>query len=36
MSKRDLFVELSTSLSEAKEHSEGKLTLKTERTSHCG
>jgi len=29
MSKRDLFTELSTSLSEAKEHSEVKLTLKT-------
>jgi putative transcriptional regulator len=29
MSKRDLFAELSTSLNEAKEHSEGKLTLKT-------
>jgi putative transcriptional regulator len=29
MSKRDLFTELSTALNEAKEHSEGKLTLKT-------
>ena len=29
MSKRDLFAELTTSLNEAKEHSEGKLTLKT-------
>ena len=29
MSKRDLFAELSASLSEAKTHSEGKLTLKT-------
>jgi putative transcriptional regulator len=29
MSKRDLFSELSTALSEAKEHSEGKLTLRT-------
>jgi putative transcriptional regulator len=29
MSKRDLFAELSTALNEAKEHSEGKLTLKT-------
>ena len=29
MSKRDLFAELATSLNEAKEHSEGKLTLKT-------
>jgi putative transcriptional regulator len=29
MSKRHLFAELTTSLSEVKEHSEGKLTLKT-------
>ena len=29
MSKRNLFSELSSSLSEAKKHSEGKLTLKT-------
>ena len=29
MSKRDLFAELTTSLNEAKDHSEGKLTLKT-------
>jgi putative transcriptional regulator len=29
MSKRDLFSELSTSLVEAKQHSEGKLTLRT-------
>ena len=29
MSKRDLFAELTTSLNEAKNHSEGKLTLKT-------
>ncbi|MFC3853207.1 helix-turn-helix domain-containing protein [Salinispirillum marinum] len=29
MSKRDLFAELSSALVEAKEHSEGKLTLKT-------
>ena len=29
MSKRDLFEELSTALNEAKQHSEGKLTLKT-------
>jgi|TARA_B110000240_G_scaffold179819_1_gene210348 putative transcriptional regulator len=29
MSNRDLFTELSSSLVEAKEHSEGKLTLKT-------
>ena len=29
ISKRDLFAELTTSLSEEKEHSEGKLTLKT-------
>lgn len=29
MSKRDLFTELTTALSEAKEHSVGKLTLKT-------
>ena len=29
MSKRDLFSELSTALSEAKQHSEGKLTLRT-------
>jgi len=29
MSKRNLFSELSLSLSEAKEHSKGKLTLKT-------
>ncbi|WP_428357221.1 helix-turn-helix domain-containing protein [Methyloprofundus sp.] len=29
MSKRNLFSELSVSLSEAKKHSEGKLTLKT-------
>jgi putative transcriptional regulator len=29
MSKRDLFSELSTALTEAKQHSEGKLTLRT-------
>ena len=29
MSKRDLFEELSTALNEAKQHSEGRLTLKT-------
>lgn len=29
MSKRDLFAELNSALVEAKEHSEGKLTLKT-------
>jgi putative transcriptional regulator len=29
MSNRDLFLELSSALVEAKEHSEGKLTLKT-------
>ena len=29
MSKRDLFAELTTSLNEAKQHSKGKLTLKT-------
>ncbi|MCG7490655.1 transcriptional regulator [Vibrio sp. Of14-4] len=29
MSNRDLFAELSSALSEAKQHSEGKLTLKT-------
>jgi putative transcriptional regulator len=29
MSKRDLFTELTTALNEAKNHSEGKLTLKT-------
>ena len=29
MSKRDLFAELTTSLNEVKNHSEGKLTLKT-------
>ncbi|HAS8291322.1 TPA: transcriptional regulator, partial [Vibrio vulnificus] len=29
MSNRDLFAELSSALVEAKEHSEGKLTLKT-------
>ncbi len=29
MSNRDLFAELSSSLAEAKQHSEGKLTLKT-------
>ncbi len=29
MSNRDLFTELSTALTEAKQHSEGKLTLKT-------
>lgn len=31
MSNRDLFAELSSALVEAKEHSEGKLTLKTHR-----
>lgn len=34
MSKRDLFVELSTSLTEAKQHSGGKLTLKTHTTEN--
>jgi putative transcriptional regulator len=29
MSKRNLFSELSSALSEAKQHSEGKLTLRT-------
>ena len=29
MSKHDLFADLTTSLNEAKDHSEGKLTLKT-------
>jgi len=29
MSKRDLFSELTTALTEAKQHSEGKLTLRT-------
>ena len=36
MSKRDLFAELTTSLSEAKEHSEGKLTLKTHEVVMAG
>jgi putative transcriptional regulator len=29
MSKRDVFSELSTALTEVKQHSEGKLTLRT-------
>lgn len=34
MSSRDLFTELSAALTEAKEHSEGKLTLKTHDVDH--
>lgn len=33
MSNRNLFAELSTALVEAKEHAEGKLTLKTHRVN---
>ncbi|SHE48610.1 DNA-binding transcriptional regulator [Vibrio gazogenes] len=36
MSNRDLFGELSSALVEAKEHSEGKLTLKTHRVGDVG
>ncbi|MFT5677033.1 MAG: putative transcriptional regulator [Paraglaciecola sp.] len=36
MSKRDLFAELSSALVEAKEHSEGKLTLKTYQVNDVG
>ncbi|NQZ07376.1 MAG: transcriptional regulator [Algicola sp.] len=36
MSKRDLFSELSTALSEAKQHSEGKLTLRTHEVDTSG
>ena len=36
MSNRDLFAELSSALVEAKEHSEGKLTLKTHQVSEVG
>lgn len=34
MSKRDLFEELSAALEESKQHSEGKLTLKTHQVEH--
>ena len=34
MSKRNLFSELSSALSEAKQHSEGKLTLRTIKVKH--
>ncbi|MEE2025858.1 MULTISPECIES: helix-turn-helix domain-containing protein [Alkalimonas] len=36
MSNRDLFAELSLALVEAKQHSEGKLTLKTHQVSDVG
>lgn len=36
MSSRDLFAELSASLVEAKEHAEGKITLKTHQVNDVG
>ena len=36
MSNRDLFTELNSALVEAKNHSEGKLTLKTHQISNVG